>query len=83
VVIGTEYPMEFENAGFEEVKKKIEQKFNVQVQAGSENYQNCKLSANVTDQSLENTLKVICAAMGAEYTVTNNIIKITGGGCNQ
>jgi ferric-dicitrate binding protein FerR (iron transport regulator) len=83
VVSGTEYLMEFENAGFDEVKKKIEQKFNVQIQADNNTYQNCRLSANVTDQSLENTLRVICAAMGAEYTITSNIIKITGGGCNQ
>ncbi len=82
VVQGTEYMMDFENTGFKEVKSRIERKFDVEINAVDSIYLNCNLSANVTDQSLDNTLKVICAAIGAKYTITNNKITITGGGCN-
>lgn len=82
VVLGTQYPMNFEETGFEEIKRRIEEKFDVTINTVAASYQQCRVSANVTDQSLDNTLKVICAAIGAEYTVNKNIITITGGGCN-
>lgn len=82
VVLGTQYPMNFDETGFDEIKRRIEQKFDVVINTDAASYQQCRVSANVTDQSLQNTLKVICAAIGAEYTVNKNIITITGGGCN-
>ncbi|MDT3405336.1 FecR family protein [Mucilaginibacter terrae] len=82
VVSGTQYPMNFEETGFDEIKRRIEEKFDVTINTVAASYQQCRVSANVTDQSLQNTLKVICAAIGAEYTVNKNIITITGGGCN-
>ncbi|WP_345948955.1 FecR family protein [Mucilaginibacter sp. PAMB04274] len=82
VISGTEYQMEFDNAKFAFVRKRIEQKFNVKIETGEEDYMNCNLSANVTDQSLENTLKVMCAVMSANYQIKDNIVTITGGGCN-
>lgn len=81
VVLGTQYPMNFEETGFEDIKRKVEEKFDVVINTGSADYSQCKVSANVTDQSLTNTLKVICAAIGADFTVNNNKINITGGGC--
>lgn len=80
---GTEYDMNFENISFEEIKNRIEKKFNVKIKADQTAYQNCYLSADVTDQSLINTLKVICPAIGSTYS-TNKLdeITITGGGCN-
>jgi ferric-dicitrate binding protein FerR (iron transport regulator) len=82
VTQGTEYMMDFENTGFTEVKSRIERKFDVVINSADGTYRNCELSANVTDQSLDNTLKVICAAIGANYTIVNNKVTITGGGCN-
>lgn len=82
VVSGTQYPMNFDETGFDEIKRRIEQKFDVTINTAMASYQQCHISANVTDQSLDNTLKVICAAIGADYTVKNNTITITGGGCN-
>jgi transmembrane sensor len=82
VTQGTEYMMDFDNTGFTEVKSRIEHKFDVFINSTDGTYRNCEVTANVTDQSLENTLKVICAAIGANYTIVNNKVNITGGGCN-
>lgn len=82
IVNGTEYDMDFNNISFTEVKSRIEKKFNIEIKADDKLYQNCTLSANVTDQSLINTLKVICAAMGSNYNIDNSMVTITGGGCN-
>ena len=82
VVSGTQYPMNFDETGFDEIKRRVEEKFDVTINTDAASYQQCRVSANVTDQSLENTLKVICAAVGADYAVNKNVITITGGGCN-
>lgn len=82
ILDGTEYDMNFENIAFNDVKNRIEKKFNVKINTGKTNYSNCLLSADVTDQSLENTLKVISAVINAQYTINKNQIDLTGGGCN-
>lgn len=82
ILNGTEYDMNFENTPFEEVRKRIEKKFNVKISAVSETYHNCFLSADVTDQSLDNTLKVLSAVLNAKYTINKDQITLTGGGCN-
>ncbi|EDM38635.1 putative transmembrane sensor/regulatory protein [Pedobacter sp. BAL39] len=82
ILNGTEYDMNFENTPFEEVRLRIEKKFNVKINAGKDAYQNCFLSADVTDQSLDNTLKVLSAVLNAQYSINKNLITLTGGGCN-
>lgn len=82
ILNGTEYDMNFENISFNDVKERVEKKFNVKINAGNNNYSNCFLSADVTDQSLENTLKVISAVLNSKYTINKNQINLTGGGCN-
>lgn len=80
---GTEYDMNFENAGFEEIKTRIEKKFNVMIIADKNAYSNCNLSADVTDQSLDNTMKVLKAALSlSNYEINKNEVILTGGGCN-
>ncbi len=82
ILTGTEYDMSFENIAFEEVKRRVEKKFNVKINIGKNDYSNCFISADVTDQSLENTLKVISAVTNSQYSVNTNQIYLTGGGCN-
>ncbi|TCC87960.1 FecR family protein [Pedobacter frigiditerrae] len=79
---GTEYDMNFENVGFNEVKQRIEKKFNILINADSDKYSYCTISADVTDQSLESTLKVICSALDIKYSINKDQITLTGGGCN-
>ncbi|MES3019863.1 MAG: FecR family protein [Bacteroidota bacterium] len=79
---GTEYDMNFENASFEVVRSRIAKKFGVRIIADKNNYVDCSLTADVTDQSLENTMKVISSALNLKsYTINRNEIKLTGGGC--
>jgi transmembrane sensor len=79
---GTEYDMNFENASFEVVRSRIAKKFGVKIITDKNNYADCSLSADVTDQSLENTMKVIASVLNLKsYTINANEIKLTGGGC--
>ncbi|QES88574.1 FecR family protein [Rhizosphaericola mali] len=82
IIDGTEYDMNFENLSFDIIKKRIENKFNVSINANDELYKNCFISADLTDQSLDNSLKILSIVLGANYSIKNKYINITGGGCN-
>ncbi|MET1054493.1 MAG: FecR family protein [Pedobacter sp.] len=83
ILDGTEYNMNFENSGFRDIKARIENKFNVTIVADASLYSNCHVSADVTDQSLENTMKVLKSVLSLnDYEIKNGVIKLTGGGCN-
>ena len=83
ILHGTEYDMNFENTRFRDIKARIEKKFNVTILADISLYNNCNISANVTDQSLDNTMKVLKSVLSLnDYEIKNGVIKLTGGGCN-
>jgi len=83
ILHGTEYDMNFENTGFRDIKARIEKKFNVTILADASLYSNCHISADVTDQSLDNTMKVLKSVLSlSDYEIENGVIKLTGGGCN-
>jgi len=81
VMKGTEYLMDFEHIAFSDALTRIAKKFNIHVDTGATDYAGCNITADVTDQSLDNTLKILCASVGAKYTINGDQIIITGGGC--
>lgn len=82
ILMGTEYDMAFSNTPFVNVKERIEKKFNVTVTSRDDAYQGCVISADLTDQSLENTISLVAAALNAKYTKIDNKLTFIGGGCN-
>jgi ferric-dicitrate binding protein FerR (iron transport regulator) len=83
ILHGTEYDMNFESISFDDVKQRIEKKFNVQIIADKTLYANCAISADLTDQSLETTLKLVSSSINAKFSINKDQITLTGGGdCN-
>ncbi len=78
---GTAYNMWFDDTPFEEVARRISTKFGITVDAPDNQYRTCRISANLNDQPLEYTAELVAAALGAEYTLEKNKIKLKGGGC--
>lgn len=81
VVAGTEYDMDFTQTSFEEIRGRIEQKFNVRFVGYTGEYKGCRITADLTDQSLEKSLLLLSAVLNATYTLHNGTIKLAGGGC--
>ncbi|SOD15075.1 FecR family protein [Pedobacter xixiisoli] len=82
VTKGTEYPMYFMHTPFSEIMDRIERKFNMKfAKADYSSYATCNINADLTDQSLKNSLEILAAAMGAQYKIENQTIMIEGGGC--
>lgn len=80
-VIGTEYPMHFEDTGMEEIIRRIEGKFSVEVHTVDDKIRNCVITADFTSQPLERTLDMIAQALGVEYEIGDGTVTITGEGC--
>lgn len=79
---GTEYPMYFEHTPFPIVMERMERKFNVRFEkADYSAYETCSINADLTDQSLKNSLEILASAIGASYKIENQTIMIEGGGC--
>lgn len=79
-VKSTEYEMMFEGATVETVLRRIEKKFNVNLKSNSE-INNCKVTADFTDHSLEGTLAVLSDILDFKYTINGKEVTISGGGC--
>lgn len=78
---GTEYNMEFEDTPVKEIIKRIEGKFNVKVHTRDPKLNNCMVTGNFTDQSLEGTINIISQALSFEYEIMDGSVLLKGAGC--
>lgn len=78
---GTEYKMDFEDTPMKEILRRIEGKFNVTVTTEDERMKNCRITADLTDQSLDRTLAMISRSLGFEYEIKNTEVTLRGSGC--
>lgn len=81
-VEGTEYDMHFEDTRMEEIVRRIEGKFSMQVSFENIKLANCVVTADFTDQSLVKTLDILSSVLAIEYNVTENKVTLKGNGCN-
>ncbi len=73
---GTEYDMAFNDAGMKEVIQRIEQKFEVDIQATDTTIAANLFTADLTDQSLKNTMEMICQALNLDYEIKGKSISL-------
>lgn len=59
----------------------LEATYNIKIQVDNPAINNCKLTAQFEDQSLEEVLNIIATTFGLDYTINDNIVKINGEGC--
>ncbi|MDR6197870.1 FecR family protein [Siphonobacter sp. SORGH_AS_0500] len=78
---GTEYPMQFEDVPMFEVLTRIEKKFNVHIISDKKSIYDCLLRADLTDQSLENTLSVLTQTFGGTYVIEGSSVELKGLNC--
>jgi ferric-dicitrate binding protein FerR (iron transport regulator) len=77
---GTEYAMSLENITMREVADRIAHKFDVDVTLSGP-IADCLITADLTDQSLENTLDILTETRRATYTLDAGKVVLTGTGC--
>ncbi|MBD1362654.1 FecR family protein [Mucilaginibacter sp. ZT4R22] len=81
ITAGTQYDMAFEKTPVEEIMHRFEQKFDVHFEGYTGEYKSCKITADLTNQPLQQSLRLLCGAINATYKIHDNKIQLTGGGC--
>lgn len=79
---GTQYSMRFHATRMEEIIRRIEGKFDVRVSLSDARLNNCTITADFTDQSLDRTLSMIAQTLEIEYEISNNQVMLKGTGCD-
>lgn len=78
----TEYHMAFDNADMRRLIKKLEDKFNVDVQLENDAINRCRITIDLTDHSLEQSLQMITDVLHVQYTITGKTVTLAGSGCD-
>lgn len=81
-IAGTQYSMRFNATRMKEIVRRIEGKFDVRVFLSDEKLNNCTITADFTDQSLDRTLNMISQTLAIEYKIDDNQVTLKGSGCN-
>jgi len=71
---GTEYDMLFNDVPLAEVVQRIEDKFEVNIKVEGRELNSELVTADFTDQSLNNTLNMVCEALGLGYGFNGQLI---------
>lgn len=77
-----EYTMQFAEAIMETVLARIEKKFDVTVSVDNKSIYRCGMTADLTDQSLETSLKILSEVHDFDYTIQGKAVVISGEGCD-
>ncbi len=81
IIAHTEYNMEFRRATVDKVARSIEKKFDVKVTIKNDNLKKCHISADFSDQSLEQTLSILADLLDVSYRITGKTVELSGSGC--
>jgi len=81
LIANTDYNMDFANATFKTVINKLEKKFDVSINLANKEAASCHVTLDITDHSLEQSLKMITAVLNVEYEINNKEITLRGSGC--
>ncbi len=81
-VANTEYALDFTNIALAEVVNKLSKKFEVRITIENADAARCRLTIDLTDQSLTNALDRIAEVLHIEYRKDKDSFTISGSGCN-
>jgi ferric-dicitrate binding protein FerR (iron transport regulator) len=74
---GTEYNMFFDDALVGDVLQRVEKKFEITITGKNSKINNSRITADLTDQSLSNTMNMICEALNLSFEINNKTVILT------
>ncbi|PWJ56836.1 ferric-dicitrate binding protein FerR (iron transport regulator) [Dyadobacter jejuensis] len=72
----------FDNTPLNEVVSKLETRFNVKIHFLNKKLANCGMTADFEQQPLLTILDMLCASLGANYTLSDQTILLDGPSCD-
>lgn len=82
ITSNTEYNMAFDNDTMKGLIRKLENKFNVDVQLENDRINSCRITMDLTDHSLEQSLQMITDVLHVQYTINGKTVTLAGSGCD-
>lgn len=77
----TEYNMKFDRTSMKDIAAKVRDKFGVMVNMDTVSLNTCTVTADLTDQSLRETIRMLAGVLDFEYEIKNGVVTLKGGGC--
>lgn len=71
----------FENAPLDQVAKKLEKRFNIQVRFSNPKIATCLVNADFEQQPLPFIMEMLCTALDATYTLSGKVVTLDGLPC--
>jgi len=71
----------FTDAPVSQIFDQLEQAYSITIVYDKAEFAHCLLTARLSDESLQDKIKLICASIGASYEVIDAQIIVTGAGC--
>lgn len=71
----------FDEASLEDIIKVLNAAYGTRISVSSESMKHCKITADLTNESLEVDLEILSKAINATYTVNDKDIVLRGNGC--
>ncbi|NLR58287.1 DUF4974 domain-containing protein [Chitinophaga polysaccharea] len=72
----------FDNAPVLSIFKALESAYSIKINASEETFGKCLITTTIRNETFENKLKIICAAINASYAIRDGQVFITGKPCN-
>lgn len=82
ITTGTEYSMSFTNILMSQLLERLEEKFNVDIKVTNKRINNCLVTLDLTDHSLETSLELLTEILDIEYALDGKQVTLTGNGCD-
>ena len=75
-------PFVFDNTAVTDIFQAMEAAYSIKINASEEVFGKCMITTTITNESFENKLKIICAAINASYKISGGQVYITGKPCS-
>jgi transmembrane sensor len=77
----TLFEMKYESTPVGKIFEVLEVNYGVEIQYDEKILSECFLTTSMSDEGLYQRIEIICKAIGAEYTIQDTTITVTGKGC--
>ncbi|MEX2565279.1 MAG: FecR family protein, partial [Cyclobacteriaceae bacterium] len=74
--------LKFVEMSLNEIIGRISQKFDVEIEIKNDQINNCKITADLSDEPLDHCLEIVTQATNSNYIIHENKIIIDGNGCD-
>ncbi|MEC5146559.1 FecR domain-containing protein [Chitinophaga sp. 212800010-3] len=75
-------PFAFDNVPVTEIFRAMEAAYSIKININETAFSKCLVTTTLTNESLENKLKIICSAINASYRISGGQVYITGKPCS-